>query len=262
MENAMTELEKIEYARSFLERLANGINPLDGLPIPEQDLANNVRLSRCFSYVSELLRQVVENGGIRSSKAAKVHKKDFELTEEERGKLQVSERALTVSEIAERLNGLIDRDSTRRISAASINQWLLERQLLEIVVRPDGKTRKLPTAQGRELGLFTEERTGQYGSYLIVLFAPSAQQFLYDNIEAIAAARHEQRAKREKRRKDDPLAAFHARPWTEAHDARLTELFRNGTAVSDMAFALKRTEDGIRSRLDELGLSDGDRDAD
>lgn len=257
----MTELEKIEYARSFLESLANGINPLDGSPIPEQDIANNVRLSRCFSYVSELLRQVMENGGVRPVKAAKARKRDFALTEEERGKLQVSERALTVSEIAERLNGLIDRDLTKRISAASINQWLLERQFLEVVVRPDGKTRKLPTAQGRELGLFTEERTGQYGSYLIVLFAPSAQQFLYDNIEAIVVAKQEKSAKREKRRKDDPLAAFHARPWTEAHDARLTELLRNGTAVSDMAFALKRTEDGIISRLDELGLTDSDRTA-
>ena len=44
----MTELEKIAYAQTFIEKLANGINPLDDTPIPENDIANNVRLSRCF----------------------------------------------------------------------------------------------------------------------------------------------------------------------------------------------------------------------
>ena len=30
----MTELEKITYAKSFIDKLANGINPLDDTPIP------------------------------------------------------------------------------------------------------------------------------------------------------------------------------------------------------------------------------------
>ena len=40
----MTELEKIAYAKSFIDKLANGINPLDDTPIPDYDIANNVRL--------------------------------------------------------------------------------------------------------------------------------------------------------------------------------------------------------------------------
>ena len=62
----MTELEKIAYAKSFIDKLANGINPLDDTPIPDDDIANNVRLSRCFFYVSDILRQVYENGGVTS----------------------------------------------------------------------------------------------------------------------------------------------------------------------------------------------------
>ena len=67
----MTELEKIEYTKSFIDKLANGINPLDDNPIPENDIANNVRLSRCFFYVSDILRQVIENGGIAKEKTLK-----------------------------------------------------------------------------------------------------------------------------------------------------------------------------------------------
>ena len=56
----MTELEKIEYAKSFIDKLANGINPLDNTPIPEGDIVNHVRLSRCFFYVSSILQRDIE----------------------------------------------------------------------------------------------------------------------------------------------------------------------------------------------------------
>ena len=52
----MTELEKIVYAKSFIDKLANGINPLDDTLIPDGDVVNNVRLSRCFFYVSSILQ--------------------------------------------------------------------------------------------------------------------------------------------------------------------------------------------------------------
>lgn len=248
----MTELEKIEYAKSFMDKLANGINPLDDSPIPEEDIANNVRLSRCFFYVSDILRQVIENGGVRPAKVAKVakpRKQEFALTEEQRSQIQISERPLPISEIANRLNELVDAETTKKLSAAAINNWLVELQMLKVVTQSDGKARKLPTEQGRELGIFTEERTGMYGSYVTVLFSPSAQQFVYDNIEAAVASKSEQ---------EDPLAEFHGRPWTEAQDESLADLFGRHTPIPEIAFALKRTESGIRSRLKKRGLLNDD----
>ena len=44
----MTENEKILYAKSFIDKMANGVNPLDNTPIPEGELLNNVRISRCL----------------------------------------------------------------------------------------------------------------------------------------------------------------------------------------------------------------------
>ena len=59
----MTELEKIERAKMYIDKLANGINPIDDSMAPDEDIINNVRLSRCFFFVSDILRQVIENGG-------------------------------------------------------------------------------------------------------------------------------------------------------------------------------------------------------
>lgn len=38
----MTELEILERAKMYMEKLANGINPLDGAIIPDEDVVNNV----------------------------------------------------------------------------------------------------------------------------------------------------------------------------------------------------------------------------
>ena len=77
----MTELEKIEYAKSFIDKLANGINPIDNRPAPDNDIINNVRISRCFFYVSDILRQVIENGGVKPRN--NIDRKPFYITSEQ-----------------------------------------------------------------------------------------------------------------------------------------------------------------------------------
>ena len=80
----MTELEKIEYTKGFVDKLAEGINPIDGTPIAEGDLLNNVRISRCMYYVSDILRRVIENGGIEGKKPAKRGRAPFALSDSAR----------------------------------------------------------------------------------------------------------------------------------------------------------------------------------
>lgn len=193
----MTELEKIEYTKAFIDKLANGINPLDDTPIPDGDIANHVRLSRCFFYVSDILRRVIENGGItapeiRVSRQKKPEKQDFTLSEEVRATLQASDDPVSVSEIAKQLNDLIDQETMKKISAAKINQWLLEQGFLKTIKLANNKQRRTPTQKGSEIGIFTEERNGQYGKYIAVLFSSSAQQFVYDHIDVIAKSLSEE----------------------------------------------------------------------
>ena len=272
----MTELEKIEYAKSFMDKLANGINPLDDTPVPEGDVVNHVRLSRCFFFVSDILRQVIENGGVMPPvKLTKGGKQAFILTDAARTTLKITDIPLTVSEIAGYLNDTIDENTTEKISAAAINGWLLSQGFLAVEERPDGKTRKLPTANGADLGICTEMRNGQYGPYTVVLFSAAAQTFIYDHVEAIvthaeevkiakkeqrAAAKAEKAAARAVSSAVPPPAvpssstSFYDRPWTETHDERLRSMLASGATISEMADTIKRTEAGIRARLRELGL--------
>lgn len=243
----MTELEKIAYAKSFIDKLADGINPLDDSPVPDGDIVNNVRLSRCFFYVSDILRQVIENGGVSAQKVKNQKKLPFALTDEQRSEIRISPRPITVSDIADYLNSLVDTETMTKISSSTITNWLVHLGLLEIVERADGKKSKLPTEEGRGIGIITEDRLGQYGTYRVVLYSPESQQFIYDNIEAALDLKTEQ---------NDPLAEFHSRPWTEEHISTLTKMFQEGRTVSEMAYELKRTNGGIRARLKKLGLAE------
>lgn len=179
----MTELEKIAYAKSFIDKLANGINPLDGQPIAENDIVNNVRLSRCFFYVSDILRRVIENGGTTPPK--KTPKSAFSITLEQISGYSYSDTPITVSEIAKKINDLIDTNRFKRITYSQIAKWLLSVNALEEQTSADGKIRKCPTKFGRELGISALTKIGKNGEYQAVVYDKRAQAFIVENIEAI-----------------------------------------------------------------------------
>lgn len=179
----MTELEKINYAKSYVEQLANGVNPLTGLPIPEEDLLNNVRISRCLFYVTDILRQVIEKGGI-GKPDKKPKKQPFCLSYEERRDVELSDTPISISELIRRINALIDKDNMSKLNFRCISDWLFELGLLCSDVDAQGKRFRKPTAKGTELGLTTIRRSGDNGDYIQTLYSRSAQQFILDNLDA------------------------------------------------------------------------------
>ena len=64
----MTELDTIKRAKMYMEKLSQGVNPIDGTPVPEGDLTRNARMSRCFAYVAQVLDKVVTNTAARVAK--------------------------------------------------------------------------------------------------------------------------------------------------------------------------------------------------
>ncbi len=177
----MTELEKIAYAKSFMDKLANGINPLDNTPIPEGEVANNVRLSRCFFYVSDILGQVYENGGI-----GKVEKTvPFSITPGQLAGFELSPYAISGSEISRKLSALVKNPLMKSFSVPKLNQWLIRKGLLRETTDSLGRPRKTPTERGVAMGISGETKMGRDGEYIAVLFDANAQRFIVDNIYEI-----------------------------------------------------------------------------
>lgn len=239
----MTELEIMQHAKGYLDKLARGIDPITDREAPEDDVINNVRVSRCLFYVSDVLRQVIENGGIQVQAVKNRDKTPFSLPFEERARYPFGERPATVSQIAQRLNELVDQNAVQKLKSTSITKFLLQAGLLYEESGPGGSKNKRPTQAGKQMGISITQRTGQSGDYTAVVYSREAQQFILDNLDAVIALNAE------------PLHENQGKPWTAEEDAWLGEAFRSGTEVKDMSDKLKRTRSAVRARLEKLGLT-------
>lgn len=235
----MTELEMINRAKTYIDKLANGVNPLTDEPVSENDIVNNVRISRCFFYISDLLRRFAEGGFPEAAKKGK--KQPFIITEEQRKRFEFSETPISVSEIARRFNSAVNTEGAVQMRYSGITFWLIESGLLSVDRREDGREVKLPTAVGMELGISQEVRSGANGSYTVVVYNENAQRYIVDNIDAILEA--------EKLR-----FKMQGMPWSQAEDEFLEEQAARGIPVYDIALALKRNISSVRARTKKLGL--------
>lgn len=239
----MTELEMIERAKMYIDKLANGIDPISDTEAPEGDIINNVRLSRCFFFVSDVLRRVIENGGVCKQRAfGKPAKKPFSLSYEQREAYPYSDTPISISEIARRISSLAADEDMAQMKYGSITGWLVQINMMKSDLSPTGRQTKLPTSAGRDLGILTEARTGMNGDYIAVLYNRNAQQFILDNLDAILE--FEQETKK-----------LYGQPWTPAQDDCLTDLVQKGVPLSEIAAALKRSASAVQSRMKKLNLT-------
>ena len=51
----MTDHEIMQHAKNYLDKLVKGIDPLTDKEVPEGEIINNVRISRCLFHVSHIL---------------------------------------------------------------------------------------------------------------------------------------------------------------------------------------------------------------
>ena len=180
----MTEIEKIAYAKVFLDKMAQGINPLDDTPVPDGDLVNNVRISRCLFFVSDVLRRICERGTVHESRKREPKAPLFIPPETAESEI-IKDEPTPITHFQRRLRSYAYENNMKPISIAQIVNWLLSIDALTYVVRTDGKRVKIPTDKGSELGLITVRKMGSYGEYDQVLYTAEAQRFIIDHIGAI-----------------------------------------------------------------------------
>ncbi len=182
----MTELDILMHAKDYIDKLAQGIDPISGQEMPEDTVLNQARLVRCFFYVSGVLQQVIDNGGVAAPQPAKKRGRAyFHLTDEMRNQVVYSSEPIMIRRFLQQLNEMIDPETTRQLSATTVTGWLVEKVFLYQENYQAGKSRKLPTQAGLDLGISQENRVGDYGEYVAILYNEQAQHFIIDHMEDI-----------------------------------------------------------------------------
>lgn len=236
----MTELEKVKRAKQYIEKMAYGRNPLTDELIPDTDLINNVRISRCLFYVSKVLGQVVEE----QESDSKDQEVNFPLPLDQLKNYVPSEEPLSISAITGRINAIAALPEGQKVKREQITDWLMEIGALQGFEAAGGACVKRPTQQGIQLGITTEKRTAGGRKYSVVVYDPDAQQFIADHLDAIL----------EFGQKSPSDSGHQGDPWTAEQEDQLVELFYRNLSIRQIAKIMKRTKNAIRARLKKLEL--------
>lgn len=251
----MSELEIMQRAKMYLDKMAQGIDPLTDRPVPDDDLINNVRISRCLFYTSEVLRQVIEQGGL-NSKTLDVQntskgKASFYLSEESRAGFRYSNEKIPLSVFAREINSMIDEEKMYKLRAKSISTWLVDVGILKEIISEKGHSTKRPTKAGEEMGICTEMRVRDDLTYTMVLYSRQAQEFIMDHLDSVIEIDRIFTAQRAKKHES---AEHQGQPWNQEQQELLIRLYKADYSIPEIASQLGRTRSGISARLKKLGL--------
>lgn len=177
----MTELETMQRAKMYIDKLARGIDPLTDTEIPEDSALNQVRISRCLYYVSDILGRVIENDGHVGPKPKQILR-EFSITPEILARVPISQEPIRVTQLVQIIADTINDTGMRKLKTTVITDWLMDTGFLVKQDLPEGKTIRVPTPNGNRIGIFLQSRQGQYGEYNAVFYSAEAQKFILDNL--------------------------------------------------------------------------------
>lgn len=181
----MTELETMQHAKNYIDKLANGIDPLTDEIIKDDSVINNVRISRCLFYVSNVLQDVINNGGV-VGRTIKPQKIAFSITDEQCSKILVTQDPVGVSIISKRIGEVLD-ENVKTLPAKYISDWLVDNGYLSEIIH-NGKRTKIVTMKGAQLGIDTIDIVSPEGrQYKKNIYDTNAQKFIISNLNQIAA---------------------------------------------------------------------------
>ena len=177
--------QRLYTTRIYLNKLSCGINPLDDTDIPEDSFINTLELSRAFSFGADVLSQLMERGCELPPPITKMKIYPFEISEEERTNIVVSEEPVGISIICKRIAAVLP-PRTKNLGVNTITSWLLSLGLLEIEDSDDGRKNKVATKDGSLIGITNQSAFSSDGrEYTKVLYNKEAQALIIDNLEVI-----------------------------------------------------------------------------
>ncbi len=178
------DMKKLETAIVYLQRIADGNNPINNLPADEDSVLNNPNVIRCMYFVKEVLEEVKRNNGYIGKKSKKSERLDFPI--EVLGSFSYKEDK-AISKFVEQINEAVDGNVYKKINYRTITQWLKLNEFLQEEHSSElNKTITQPTEKGIKLGIRTEKRTSSRGvEYMLVIYGKQAQEYIVQNIEMI-----------------------------------------------------------------------------
>lgn len=178
------EQMKLDVAIKYVERIAEGHNPVNNMPLENEDVLNNPNIIRCMYFIKDVLEEVRRNDGIVGGKSSKEPTLPFPT--EILDNFTYSEDK-SITHVLNQIYEPIADMNVKKVSVTKVTATLKEEGYLLDEPNPEtGKTRKVPSIKGRELGIYIVEREYNGRMYQSVTYNRNAQEYVVNLIRRLA----------------------------------------------------------------------------
>lgn len=186
------DLTKLEVAMKYIERMAEGKNPVKNVAVEDDSVINNPNVIRCMFFIKEVLNAVKDNDGMIGERKLKPSKTPFpyECLSDFQYMADTS-----ISHFMTQIKGLARDPNVRGIGTKPVTDWLKSNgYLADVLDRYTGKMKPVVTDAGLEFGLYMQDRTSMNGNtYQIIMYSQKAQEYIAANLEMIVNGDREEK---------------------------------------------------------------------
>ncbi len=193
----MDKLQIIKRAKSYMDMLSNGIDPISEEPVENDSALRQERLQKCFQFVSEILGEIINTNGIvvmseaESAHGYKIVKKKavFSINPKQKMSIRITNCPIVPSAFVKNINSVVNTEIMEKLSLTTINKWLLKQGYISESKEPTVVNRNVKTITplSTQIGIIeqtvVDPRTGEAKAQM--LFSRQAQEFILNNIELI-----------------------------------------------------------------------------
>ena len=183
----VVDTKKLEIAIQYLQRITEGHNPVNNIPVDDDSVIKNPNVVRCMLFIKEVLEEVKRNDGYigrrpRTNRDSSKQEYPLDALKEFRYSEDKS-----VSRLVDQFNGLTDLTVFQKLTYKPIIAWLKQNGYLRDE-QDEGTSKKhtLVTEKGSEVGIKSELRKDSKGQeFIYITYSRTAQEFIVSNMDKI-----------------------------------------------------------------------------
>ena len=183
----VVDTKKLEIAIQYLQRITEGHNPVNNIPVDDDSVIKNPNVVRCMLFIKEVLEEVKRNDGYigrrpRTNRDSSKQEYPLEALKEFRYSEDKS-----VSRLVDQFNSLTDLTVFQKLTYKPIIAWLKQNGYLRDE-QDEGTSKKhtLVTEKGSEVGIKSELRKDSKGQeFIYITYSRTAQEFIVSNMDKI-----------------------------------------------------------------------------
>ena len=177
------DLTRLDVAIKYVERIADGRNPVNNVPLENNDIMNNPNIIRCMYFIKDVLEAVQDNGGVIGSRSGKEPSLPFPMEILDQFSY-VEDKSIT--HVLNQIYEPIAEMNIKKVSVTKVTAALKEEGYLLEEPNPEtGRMRKVPSEKGGELGIYMVEREYNGRMYQSVTYNQNAQEYIVSLIRKL-----------------------------------------------------------------------------